>query len=279
VVIAGGGDSALDWTIYLADVADEVTLVHRRTGFRGALDSVEKVNQLDKEGRINLITNAQEWMAALALRGTITYSVTDQEVFQVTFPKPAGHTITLSTFWDDGTPSNVKINNDFHTAKKLISDEVGLQVTDAILGTEAATSFRNLVAGGHVKTLDLRSVASGLIDFTQQFNEDGAIFLGVFDGVRVWEYGRQANLDGVATSMVRPKYAEFVAATPAAAFVEYFGAIPDFKALQGLRFQGQRFSKSWEKEDPSAMFALVHSRPLPVPRRPGATVSMKVVSG
>ncbi len=59
VVIAGGGDSALDWTIFLADVAEEVTLVHRRTGFRGALDSVEKVNELDKKGQIKLITNAQ----------------------------------------------------------------------------------------------------------------------------------------------------------------------------------------------------------------------------
>ncbi|MBO6531541.1 MAG: NAD(P)/FAD-dependent oxidoreductase, partial [Muricauda sp.] len=36
VLIAGGGDSALDWSIFLADVAEEVTLVHRRNEFRGA---------------------------------------------------------------------------------------------------------------------------------------------------------------------------------------------------------------------------------------------------
>ncbi len=59
VVIAGGGDSALDWTIYLADVARELTLVHRRTEFRGAPDSVEKVMDLVKDGKIKLITNAQ----------------------------------------------------------------------------------------------------------------------------------------------------------------------------------------------------------------------------
>ncbi len=59
VVIAGGGDSALDWTIFLADVAKEVTMVHRRKGFRGALDSVEKVQKLDAEGKIKLITEAQ----------------------------------------------------------------------------------------------------------------------------------------------------------------------------------------------------------------------------
>jgi len=59
VVIAGGGDSALDWTIFLADVASEVSLVHRRTSFRGALDSVEKVQELAEKGRINLVTEAQ----------------------------------------------------------------------------------------------------------------------------------------------------------------------------------------------------------------------------
>ncbi|MBN8684049.1 MAG: NAD(P)/FAD-dependent oxidoreductase [Chitinophagales bacterium] len=59
IVIAGGGDSALDWSIFLADVAKELTLIHRRTEFRGALDSVEKVQELAAAGRIRLVTNAQ----------------------------------------------------------------------------------------------------------------------------------------------------------------------------------------------------------------------------
>ena len=59
VVLAGGGDSALDWSIFLADVASEVTLVHRRNDFRGALDSVEKVAELAKIGKINLVTEAE----------------------------------------------------------------------------------------------------------------------------------------------------------------------------------------------------------------------------
>ena len=59
IVIAGGGDSALDWSIFLSDVAKEVTLVHRRNEFRGALDSVEKVQELKKLGKINLVTPAE----------------------------------------------------------------------------------------------------------------------------------------------------------------------------------------------------------------------------
>ena len=59
IVISGGGDSALDWSIFLSDVAKSVTLVHRRNEFRGALDSVEKVQELKHQGKINLITPAE----------------------------------------------------------------------------------------------------------------------------------------------------------------------------------------------------------------------------
>ncbi|KIA99094.1 MULTISPECIES: NAD(P)/FAD-dependent oxidoreductase [unclassified Flavobacterium] len=59
VVIAGGGDSALDWSIFLSNVASEVTLIHRRNEFRGALDSVEKVQELKTAGKIKLITPAE----------------------------------------------------------------------------------------------------------------------------------------------------------------------------------------------------------------------------
>lgn len=59
VVIAGGGDSALDWSIYLSDIAKEVTLIHRRNEFRGALDSVDKVQELKDRGKINLVTPAE----------------------------------------------------------------------------------------------------------------------------------------------------------------------------------------------------------------------------
>ncbi len=59
IVIAGGGDSALDWSIFLSDIAKSVTLIHRRNEFRGALDSVEKVQELKHLGKIKLITPAE----------------------------------------------------------------------------------------------------------------------------------------------------------------------------------------------------------------------------
>lgn len=60
VVISGGGDSALDWSIFLANgVAEEVTLIHRSKSFRGHPDSVQKVIDLSESGRIRLITEAE----------------------------------------------------------------------------------------------------------------------------------------------------------------------------------------------------------------------------
>lgn len=56
IVIAGGGDSALDWTIFLKDIAASVTLVHRSGEFRGHLDSVQKVMDFSASDGLNLLT-------------------------------------------------------------------------------------------------------------------------------------------------------------------------------------------------------------------------------
>ncbi|MBX2845293.1 MAG: NAD(P)/FAD-dependent oxidoreductase [Saprospiraceae bacterium] len=61
VVISGGGDSALDWAIYLTEeqVAEEVTLVHRRNGFRGHPDSAQRVIELAERNKLTLLTEAE----------------------------------------------------------------------------------------------------------------------------------------------------------------------------------------------------------------------------
>ena len=58
VSIFGGGDSALDWAIELSN-SSKVNLIHRRDEFRGAQSSVDKVNQLAKDGKIKLFTKYQ----------------------------------------------------------------------------------------------------------------------------------------------------------------------------------------------------------------------------
>ena len=59
VLIAGGGDSALDWSLYLSNIAKRVILIHRRNEFRGADESVSNVQDLKNKGQIEVLTPAQ----------------------------------------------------------------------------------------------------------------------------------------------------------------------------------------------------------------------------
>lgn len=93
-IISGGGDSALDWSIYLAknNIASEVSLVHRRNSFRGHLDSVQQVMDLAAEGKINLITEAE----VVGINGADhVESVVITHETQGNFTKEADHFIPL----------------------------------------------------------------------------------------------------------------------------------------------------------------------------------------
>lgn len=117
IVIAGGGDSALDWSIYLADIAAEVYLVHRRNEFRGALDSVEKVQALKDQGKIKLVTPAE----IVELKGTTKLEAvvvdregTREEVFCDYFIPLFGLTPKLGPIADWGLEiekNAIKVNN------------------------------------------------------------------------------------------------------------------------------------------------------------------------
>jgi len=55
LVIVGGGDSALDWSLNLQPLAKRITLIHRRDNFRAAPDSVSKMRNLVDEGKMDLV--------------------------------------------------------------------------------------------------------------------------------------------------------------------------------------------------------------------------------
>jgi thioredoxin reductase (NADPH) len=80
IIISGGGDSALDWTIELQKIARKVTLVHRRTEFRAAFDSIEKVQKLKNNFLIDVITPGE----VIGLRGekkleSVRIKINDEE--------------------------------------------------------------------------------------------------------------------------------------------------------------------------------------------------------
>lgn len=235
----------------------------------------------DLQRLADYVTNAEEWLCAQTLTGLVEYAVADQEVFTITFPKPSTHTITLlsARAWDNADATLPRPLQDIHAIKELMADE-GLQPDIALCGQNAAYAILELAESGNLPAFKRDSgVSAGTITFVQQFNADGAIFLGEMAGVQFWQYSRTVTHNGVQTPMIRTDYVEFIHRGAAAERVLYYGAIPDMRAIAGGRLgQMERFSKSWEEEDPSAMMALLASRPLPVQRRMGASVSLKVTN-
>ena len=89
VVISGGGDTALDWTIFLADVASEVIMIHRRDSFRGHLDSVQKVVDMAASEKIKLVLEAE-----------VTGVSGDNKLSHISIKKNSGETFDINTeYW------------------------------------------------------------------------------------------------------------------------------------------------------------------------------------
>ena len=224
------------------------------------------------------VQNSEEWLAAQVLRGLVSYTSQDEAAFDITIPRDAAHDITLTgaDLWDSGTQ---KIRKDFLTAAQLVNDAVSLNVSDVILGEAASEA---LLDDSEVRSiLDVRRMRTGTVDLAQQIDlETGALFLGEYvHGIRIWRYARSVSVNGTPEALIRTDHAEFIANTPAAQFITYYGAIEDMDAIGdgGEVLMSPRFSKSWVEKDPSRRMLLVESNPMPYLRRPEATVSMKVV--
>lgn len=228
------------------------------------------------------VTNSTEWLVAQALTGTISYQVEDQDAFRVTYPRAATHDIALATdrAWDNTDLTKPRPLQDILMVKEVMSEESGLQPTDAIVGKNVAYAIAEMAEGGassfkNAFTRDSNIIA-GALDLARNFATSGAILLGEMGGVRFWWYNRTVEHNGTSTPLIRDDYIEFVNSDSGASQrVMYFGAIPDMAAINTGAFEAERFAKAWETHDPSGMTALLASRPLPVPRRPSATFSLK----
>ncbi|MEI9885641.1 MAG: NAD(P)/FAD-dependent oxidoreductase [Rhizomicrobium sp.] len=83
ILIAGGGDSALDWAINLAPLAGSLTLVHHRDGFRAAQHSVNQMRELEKEGKIKFhVASVKQLHGADGQLSGITLAGADKKEWQ-----------------------------------------------------------------------------------------------------------------------------------------------------------------------------------------------------
>lgn len=84
ILVAGGGDSALDWTINLQPLANSMALVHRRPEFRAAPDSVNKMQELVDANKMSLYTgNLKELHGANGQLEAVTVEKRGEEPYQI----------------------------------------------------------------------------------------------------------------------------------------------------------------------------------------------------
>ena len=242
---------------------------------------LEQSVAIDLQALRDDVGNRNEWLCAQALRGVITYSVADGEVFTITSPRPAANSITLSVFWDDATISLPKPEEDIEAAQGVIHAATGLNANLALCGASAAKYLRRVMKAQDFP-LDVKDVFMGGQEkaiWGAARNPSGARPIGRVNGIDFYEYATAlTDENGVSQVMIRDKYVELISNTPLAENRIEYGGIPDMGVPGGV-FQGEVFSKSWDENDPSVRMVLAHSRPLPVLWRPDTTCSIKVISG
>lgn len=253
-------------------------------------DAVAAARQLaiaeDTQYMMDLIANRVEWMVGNMIADktsgfmTLSYQVAEKANWRVRLPRSSDATVTLTSTarWTDSAPDVI---GDFHKAKRFFSKKINNTARLAIMDPVAADAFLKLDA---VKTLlDRKNVNAGTLELQEQFNEQGAIYLGRFMGIECWEYSREyVDEDGTTKVFLGGTSAGdgrvvFLAGQTAFSDAEImYGAIPDHDAFDGGLFVGRRFAKSWKENDPSVYVQLMQSRPLPFLRQPNAVFVLDV---
>jgi len=201
----------------------------------------------------DIIVRRIEWMCAKALSGKIVVSQ-ENISFEVNYGLPSSHKKTSN--WESGDPIK-----DLRSWKRLIQKKIGIAPDTVILGPEAVDK---LLANESVRQLlDNRRIAVGKLNFTTEN------YIGTLAGMDLFEYAEVYEDEDGNTQPMIPENACTVVASRAR-FALHFGLILDLDA--GAQVIGEMFAKSWVEKDPSVMWLLAESRPLPVPHQPESIV-------
>ncbi|UIJ38512.1 major capsid protein [Desulfobaculum bizertense] len=206
-----------------------------------------------------------ECMCAQAVTGSLTVEQDGKKALDIDFQMPAENKIVLAQSVD-WSSENADPEKDFEDWGARILDETGHGADVCIMGTSAWRAFRNNKKV--MDALDRRRVEIGSL--SPNVNK---LRKGEFNGVDIYVYGGQfVDCDGVTHQLLDPNEV-IMGATSAKSSIEF--GVPEDLANHGE--PNQYFSKSWEEENPSAIWIGIESRPLPIPKEPGAFVHATVI--
>jgi hypothetical protein len=201
----------------------------------------------------NRIDVTKEWMCAQAMTGTITVSQ-ENVAFEVDYQLPVTHKPTAEDLWTAEGTKGQDVFDDLQEWSDLIGEGVGTGADTLVLGSTAASAFLNLAKDS--KWFDAARANAGSIALNFASN-----YIGNVGGIAVYRYSKKyTDANGDAQYLVNPK-AAIMASKDARRTLEH-GLILDLKA--NARVVAEYFAKSWLNEDPSALWMLAESRPLPV---------------
>jgi len=228
--------------------------------------------------------NTVEWMCGQALSRKIIYSDTtnqgstltpkeDTMSFQVTYPKDALSTLTSvsgATAWGTADPAVM-----LRTAKSNYVELNGVVPTDLILGANvgAAIAGNTLLIGNFNQTITGNPglTNNGPMVVAGDPRLDGSIFEGRYAGLNWFTYPRKVTLlnsdMSVAASefVIDPDSAYLVSnLTTTEDFGIEYGGVEDYEAIQEGNMRTKRFTKTIVEGDPSAVYRVAESRPIPV---------------
>ncbi len=240
-----------------------------QTPYDEQVDPVERAIAEDMDAHHDDIDYTLEIMCAqAAVHGKIDlYDIVEGKsvpTFTVDFKRPASHTIILSgaaqwTHEDSDLVDACTVYDD------MVQQETNRSLTDVYMGSKAFAAFRK---HPDVKdTLDTRRMDFGTLSLRVQDK-----FKGVWNGLRVWQVGgTYVDLAGEVKHYLDPEMALFLA-SGAENVIEY--GLPMDIECQGPT---QYFAKQFTQDDPSGVYTIAESRPLPWTKEPGWAVLIKAV--
>jgi len=235
-------------------------------GITDILTAKKKKIATEQRNLKNQIANRTEWMCAQALTGTMAVSQ-DNIAFQIDYLMPAANKIIL-TGEDLWSASTAHVRKLVKTWSQMMINALGFGPTIMICGTDAATALWDRLEDD--KLFDARRLdAGGTFSWNATSN-----YMGNLGGIAVYSYGSAYEDDSGADQNLIPADKIYLVGTQARFSIE-FGLILDLAA--GAQVVGEFFSKAWTQDDPSALWILAESRPLPVLWQPEAVVEVQVV--